>query len=177
MFCANIKSGSPLVRIGRLLLLIAIGTEIALAVGDRPGVPMEPPVQFTLDWTHAQVHYVNDGRSIILLLHGRIASPVNVIWMLSGDPSLPSNPTSIALIETPTGSDPGAGEIALPLHWDISIDGGTFVPISEAPNGNLHVGFSPGFHQFQVQMTSTPSQYQMAGYYRLRLGESLAGRL
>jgi len=140
-----------------------------------PEVAPEEPIvmQFDLQWTNYRIHRANDFSPIEITLSGSITTSSALVWNLA--PTCPPGGGSPQLVfnEDIFGSGGSLYGADIPVSWEISIDGGPFVPMTVMPNSSLSAIFPFGSHTFQVRMTATPEYHQADGYYELHLTQSL----
>jgi hypothetical protein len=134
-------------------------------------------LQFTLDWTNHQIHRVNDGQPIEIILNGTIESNSSEIWTLfpvQPKPEITPDLHYVEDVQLETGS---GTERKTPLEWTISLDKGMPEPMTILPDNSITYTFPEGRHSFQVRITGKVERDQPAGYYRLQLAQSLVPQL
>ena len=144
--------------------------------------PVSPETTYTmaigLDWTRYQVHRVNDDSPLDITLTGNITSDIATIWTLTPQPTRAFAPLDLARLEDVLGQHyPTIGQIAVPLTWTISLDGGPFEPMQVTSDYTLRTVFPPGTHTFRLQITGALQPYQPDGYYWLQLWQNLTPQL
>ncbi len=139
--------------------------------------PEEPPwMQFSIDWTTCQFHRVDDT-PLEAILSGTIDGSNPLFWNLSTSEPQPGAPPLLYYVENIFGNANPVLGTDIPLTWEISLDGGAFVPMTLLPDNTLTTTFPPGQHAFQVRITGTPQNYQADGYYHLQLTQCLVPEL
>jgi len=156
----------------------AIGGDVPVIAEAVPyPYPFPTWAQFSLQWTHCQIHRVETDSAIVVTLNGSILSSNNLIWNLATAPTPPGSSPSLYFVEDIFGrSGPQYGSDIM-LNWEISLDGGQLNPMNVLPDGSLSVLFPAGTHTFQVRITGAPQYHQADGYYHLQLDQSLAPEL
>lgn len=142
-------------------------------------MPAEEPIcmEFALDWTSCQIHRVGTDSAIVIILPGTISSSNSIYWNLNPISSQSGGLPYLYFMEDVLGRTGPEFGTDIPLCWEISVDGGSFNPITIQPDSSLSVNFPSGSHNFQVRITGVPQSYQGDGYYHLLLGQSLVPEL
>lgn len=128
-------------------------------------------LQISFDWTLCQVHRVNDTSPIEIILPGFVNSNSPNIWNLFASEPEPNAAPNLYFVEDILGQTGPAYGTDIPLIWEISLDGGTFVPMTLQPDNTLTTTLPLGPHTFQVRITGTPQPFQEDGYYHLQMSQ------
>lgn len=150
------------------------GPVFALLGHGQPAQPFpELEAEFFLDWTHCQIHRNGEQGVIEMRLPGTITSSAPVAWILSTSAPIPQGQAILYFVEDVlgrTGPEYGAD---VPLHWEISLDGGPFVPMTVLPDNSLTTTFPPGTHGFELVISGESPGPLDDGYYWLSLEQGL----
>lgn len=146
----------------------------------KPGLDCKPQVEpwmnFSIDWTNCQIHRVNDS-PIEIILPGTINGSNAMHWNLSTASPAPGVIPNLYFIEDVLGRTGAIYGSDVPLSWEISLDGGPFMPMTLQPDNTLTTLFPPGQHSFQVRITGALQPYQSDGYYHLQLEQCIIPEL
>ena len=133
-------------------------------------------MQFSIDWTNAQFHRIDDT-PLEAILSGTINGSNTLFWNLTSSQPQVGAPPILYYAENIFGNTNPALGTNVPLTWEFSLDGGPFNPMTLLPDNTLTTTFPPGPHTFQVRITGTPVYHQADGYYHLQLTQCLVPQL
>lgn len=137
------------------------------------GVEPYNPVwmELFLDRTQCQIHRSGDYSPLVVTINGQISSSNSETWCLSVVSPEPGGSPDLYFIGDMfgRGGPPHGGTI--PLIWEISLNGGDFVPMMTLPDNSIAYTFPPGGHTFQVRIGGSPGNHQSDGYYSLQVSQ------
>jgi hypothetical protein len=129
------------------------------------------------DWTHCGFNLINDS-SFVANLNGSYNAGIPLRWCLTTISTTGAVIPDICLIGYVADQYGQPGNVpGIPVTWEIAIDGGSFIILTQDSFCSMSTMLPVGQHSFTVRMTGRPLPFQAAGHYYIELFQSFSQQL